>query len=140
MRQQIFNMGRVHELKAAPFDEWNVVARQLDFQVEGVKARTEQHGDVPQRHALLAQFQNFLADELRLHLLAVGLDQLGPGADAFAREQALLVAFLGSADDLVGDVQDRLGAAIILFQLDDPRAGKMLGKVHDVAKVGAANE
>ena len=51
MGQQVFDMGGFHELKAAPFDERNVVARQLDFQIEGVKARAKQHGDVPQRHA-----------------------------------------------------------------------------------------
>ena len=28
-----------------------------------------------QRHALFAQLENFLADEARLHLLAVGLDE-----------------------------------------------------------------
>ena len=58
MREQIFDMGGFHELKAAALDERNVMARQLDFQIEGMKARTEQHGDVPQRHALLAQLQN----------------------------------------------------------------------------------
>ena len=102
MREQIFDVGRFHELETAALDERNVVARQLDFQIEGMKARAEQHRDVPQRHAFFAQLQNLLADKLRLHLLAVGLDQLGPWADAFAREQALLVAFLGAVDDLVG--------------------------------------
>ena len=138
MSQQIFHMGGFHELKTTAFDERNFVPRQFDFQIEGMEARAKQHGDVPQRHALLAQFENFLTDKLRLHLLAAGLDELGTRARAFAGEQALVVAFFGALNDLVGQIQNRLGAAVVFFELDDTRAGEVFGKIHDVAKIGAA--
>src|SRR4030095_11041615 len=49
-----------------------------------------------------------------------------------------LVAFFGALNNLVRQIQNRLGAAIVFLQLDDPRAGELFGKIHDVAKIGAA--
>src|SRR5688500_12219786 len=86
MREQVFDMRGFHELKTAPFHKRDVVARQLDFQVERMKARAEQDGDIPKRDTLFAQLENFLADKLRLHLLAGGLYELGSGADALTSE------------------------------------------------------
>ena len=53
-----------------------------------------------------------------------------------AGEQALGVFVPGPGDDGVGQVQDGLGAAVILLQLDDPGAGEQVGKIHDVPEVG----
>ena len=46
--------------------------------------------------------------------------------------------FSSALDDDVGQVQDRLSAAVVFFQADDAGAGKELGKVDDVAEIGAA--
>jgi hypothetical protein len=48
------------------------------------------------------------------------------------------VLFRCAADDLVRDVEDRLRAAVVLLERDDLRAGKVFGKIHDVAEIRAA--
>ena len=74
MGQEILDMSGLHKLETAAFDKRNIVPRQLEFQVEGMKAGSKQDRDVPERHAFLAQLQNFLTDEAGLHLFALGLD------------------------------------------------------------------
>src|SRR5918992_6114226 len=138
MREQILHVGSLHELETATLDEWNILPRQFDLEIERMKAGAKQYGHVPQRHPLFAQLQYLLANKLRLCLFAAGLHQPRPWTDALAGEQTLLVAFGGALNDLVGKIQNRLGAAIVFLQLDDSRRGEVLGKIHDVAKVGAA--
>src|ERR1051325_10195728 len=103
-----------------------------------METRPEQHGDIPERHTFLAQLEDFLTNELGLHLLASRLDELGPHARMFPGKKPLFVAFLGARNDLVRDIQDRLSAAVIFFELDNPCFGKVLWKIHDVAEIGAA--
>jgi hypothetical protein len=91
-------------LKATSLDERDIAARQLDFQIEGMKARAKQYRNVPQGHSFLTQFKNLLADKLGLHLLTARLNELGAAADAPAGEKALLVALFGALDDLVGQI------------------------------------
>ncbi len=43
-----------------------------------------------------------------------------------------------SGDDLVGGVEQRLGAAIVLFERDDARVGELSREVEDVADGGGA--
>src|SRR5678815_6143379 len=103
-----------------------------------MEARAEQDGDIPERHTLLTELKYFLTDELRLHLLAARLDELRPRAGMFPGEKPLFIAFRGTLNDLVRHIQNRLRAAVILFELDDSCFGEVLGKVHDVAEIGAA--
>ena len=50
--------------------------------------------------------------------------------------QVLGVALGGPGDDLVGGVEDGLGAAVVLLQGDDAGVGELLGEVEDVAHRG----
>ena len=131
-------MGRFHELEAAALHERDVVPRQLDLEIEGVEARAEQHRHVPQGNALLPQLQYALAHEARLGVLALRLYQERRLTVALAAVEVLLVALHRPGDDLVGESQNRLGAAVVLLQGNDRRSRKLVGKVHDVPEVGAA--
>ena len=133
MGQHVLDVGGFNEFEAAPFDELEVASAQLDLQIEGVEAGAEQDGDLGQRHPGLVQLQDFLADKARLVAFAVGLNQDRPDAGLTAGEQVFGIALLGLQNDFVGQIQDRLGAAVILFQLDDFRAGKEVGKLEDIA-------
>ena len=73
-----------------------------------------------------------------MRLLAFRLDKQRGIAVLLAGKQALLVSLPGAPDNFVGETQDRLGAAVVLFEGYDPGAGKLFGKVHDVAEIGAA--
>src|SRR6185437_6046925 len=131
-------MGGFHELKTAALNEWNTMARQLDFEIERMEARPEQDGDIPERHTFLAQLEYFLTNELRLHLLTSRLDELGPRAGMFPGKKPFFIAFRGALYNLVRDVQNWLRAAVIFFELDDPCFREVLGKIHDVAEIGTA--
>ena len=138
MGQEILDMSGFHELKAAALDKRNIVPRQLQFQVEGMEARSKQDCDVPERHAFLAQLQNLLTDEAGLHLFALGLDQNGGLALLLVGKESLVVALLGELDDFVGQIQNGLRAAVVFFKFDDASPWKRLRKIHDVAEIGAA--
>src|SRR5207247_10349870 len=84
-------MSGFHKLETAALDKRNIVPRQLQFQVEGMEARSKQDCDVPERHAFLAQLQNLLTDEAGLHLFALGLDQNGGLALLFVGKESLVV-------------------------------------------------
>jgi hypothetical protein len=138
MRQGVLDVRGLDELEPAALDEGDVGARQLELEIEGVEAGTEQHGDLGQRHAFLAQLQDALADEARLVILVFGRNEQRLRAFRLAGEQHLGVALARRGDDRVGDVENRLRAAVVLFQRDDARVGEEGGEVHDVAKVRAA--
>ena len=113
-------MRRFDELEAAALDERDIVPGQLDFQVERVKARAEQDSDIVERYALLAQLEDALADEARLILLVFGRNQYRVDVADLAGEQVLGMALAGAGDDGVCEIQDRLRAAIVFLQGDDP--------------------
>ena len=75
MGEGVLDVRGLDELEAAALDERDVGARQLELEVEGVEARAEQHRDLGERHALLAQLEDALADEARLVVLVLGGDQ-----------------------------------------------------------------
>ena len=87
---------------------------------------------------MLAQLQDALGDEARLHVLVLRANQQRAEFAAALGRQHLGVFVGGARDDLVGDVEDALQRAIVLFELDHARAGEDFRKVHDVAEVGAA--
>ena len=68
-------MGGLEELEAAPLDERDVGPLELELEVEGVEARAEEDRHLLERHALLAELQDALDDEARLHLLVGALGQ-----------------------------------------------------------------
>ena len=77
-------------------------------------------------------------DEARLGVLVLRANQQRAEFAVALREQGLGVFLGGVRDDLVGDVEDALQRAVVLFELDHARAGEELRKVQDVAEVGAA--
>ncbi len=82
--------------------------------------------------------EDLLDDMAGLGILVGARDQPWTLAFGPARLQALAVALRDLGDDPVGRFQDRLGAAVVLFQLDDRRPRKLFGKVEDVADRGPA--
>jgi hypothetical protein len=52
------------------------------------------------------------------------------------RPEALLLALAVDADDMAGRIEDVLGGAIVLLQVDDARIGEVALEVEDVAQVG----
>ena len=72
-----------------------------------------------------------------LLVFAGGAVEPGPLPFGFAGEQALGVLLPGPGDDGVGQVQDGLGAAVVLLQLDEAGAGEEAGEFHDIAEIGA---
>src|SRR5689334_23190914 len=131
-------MGALHKLKTAALNEWNTMACKFDFEIERMEARSEQNSDIPERHTFLAQLEYLLTNELRLHLLTSRLDELGPRAGMFPGKKSFFIAFRGALYNLVRDVQNRLRAAVIFFELDDACSREVLRKIHDVAEIGAA--
>ena len=136
--QHILHVRRLDELEAAPFDERDIGALELELQVEGVEARAEEDGHLVEWHALLAQLEDALGDEARLRLLVAALHQQRRWAVAPPRAQHLGVLLRGAVDDRVGEVEDGLRRAVVLLELDDSGVGKGLREVHDVAEGGAA--
>ena len=75
MRQHVLDVRRLDKLEAAALDERDIAALQFEFEVEGMKARPEQHGDFAQLDAFLAQLQDALRDESRLRMLVLRANQ-----------------------------------------------------------------
>jgi len=111
MRQHVLDMRGLDKLEAAALDERNVAALELEFKIERVKARTEQHRDLGELDALLAKFQDALRDEARLHVLVLGADQHWAKAAFALGEQRLGVFLAGARNQIVGDVEDALQRA-----------------------------
>ena len=78
MREHVLDVRGLDELEAAALDERNVAALQFEFEVEGVKARAEQHRDFAQLDAFLAQLEDALGDKARLHVLVLRAHQQRP--------------------------------------------------------------
>src|SRR5439155_2394755 len=95
-------------------------------------------GHLVERHALLAQLEDALADEARLRLLVAALNQEGWRAFRPPRAEHLRMLLRGAVDDRVGEVEDGLRRAVVVLELDDSGVGKGLREVHDVAEGGAA--
>src|SRR5579875_3953926 len=138
MRQHVLDVRGLDEFKAAALDERNIAALQLELEIKRMETRAEQHCDVVKRDALLAQLQDSLRDEARLHMLVLRAHQQRAKLAAALGEERLGVALRGARDHLVGDIEDALQRAIVLLELDDLGAGEESRKGQDVAKVRAA--
>ena len=130
-------MGALHEFEAPELHKGDAGPHQFDFQDEGVVPGPEEHRYPAQGHTLLQQGLHLGHHQPGLLSFIRRPDKAGPRAVGPAGEQALGVFVPGPGDDGVGQVQDGLGAAVILLQLDDPGAGEQVGKIHDVAEIGA---
>ena len=82
--------------------------------------------------------KNPLHHEIGLILLSLARDESRLGAIAFHRAQFLRMALWGEANDAIGDVEDRLGGAIVGFERGHRRAGKFGGEIENVAHFGGA--
>ncbi len=71
-----------------------------------------------------------------LLLFVVGLVHHHPRAALVLRPELLLLALAVDADDVVGRIEDGLGGAIVLLQVDDPGLGEIPLEVENVAQVG----
>ncbi len=76
-------------------------------------------------------------DPLGLLLLVVGLEALDPGAAALLGPQLLVLARAVARHDRVGGVEDQLGGAVVLLELDHGRLRPVALEVEDVAQVRA---
>src|SRR5687768_5161120 len=111
---------------------------ELDLEIERMRARTKQDGDLAQRNTLIAQLRNPLRDEPRLLVFVAGADDYRRLSTLDPRVKPLLKALFNVGDDRVGDVEYRLSAAKVFFQLDDLRRRKQLRKLEHVAMTRAA--
>src|SRR5260370_38377865 len=107
------------KLEPAALDERYVAALQLEFEIERVKARTEQHRYFGQLDPFFAQFQDALGDEARLHVFVLRAHQHWPKAALALGEQRLGVLFASARNQIVGAVENALQRAISFLELHD---------------------
>ncbi len=132
MGQQILDMGRFDKLHPTALNKGKPLARQLDFQVEGMEARAKQDRHFTQRHPFFAKLKNLLRNESRLRMFSSRFDQRRQRPIDLSRKQTLRILLGRFIDNAVREVQDRLGAAIIFFQFINRRAREQHWKVHDI--------
>ena len=129
-------MRRLDELEPAVLHERDIALRQLGLQHDAVMRGAEQNRLLPQIDPSFAMFENLPHNVRRLLVFILATHQ--PRAAAVARAPQILGESLaGSGDDSVGRLQNRPRAAIVLFELDDRRAGKLRGKSRILRTVAA---
>jgi hypothetical protein len=102
--QHVLDVGGVEELQSAEFHEWDVPARQFDFERTAVARCAEQNGLFFEDRAGLAVLQYAFDDEARLVGLVAHGDELRlRGRSPFGPE-VLGEAFLRKSDDVEGVV------------------------------------
>ena len=84
------------------------------------------------------QALDLAGDPLGLLLLVVGLEPLDPDPAGVLRPELLVLARAVARDDGVGGIEDQLGRAVVLLELDHRRVRPVALEVEDVAQVGAA--
>ena len=123
--------------QAAVFAKGDAALIERHFQLKGVKARPEQHGDFVGTVAI-EQVLDPGGHDGGLRLVAQGRDQPHRRAALLPREKMLAEGFRGVRQHAVGHVQNGFRGTIVFFQPDDARPGKKRGKIEDIADVGAA--
>ncbi len=137
-RECIFDVCRLRKPDPAKLTKRNARPPELDLQIKRMRTRSKQHCNVTERHALVTQVSNALRDKTRLFVLITRAYNDRRLAAIDTRVKPLLVALFHVADDGVGDVEYRLCAAEVFFELDDLCRRKELRKVEHVAMTGAA--
>ena len=109
------------------------------LQRAGLRVRAVHHGDVAVAMRPSSTSSSDLArDEVGLLRLVVRLVHDDRLAGALVGPERLLLALLVAGDDGVRGVEDGLRRAVVLFEQDDARFGKVALEVEDVADVGGA--
>ena len=91
-----------------------------------------------QSDALLVLAEHPVADLGCLVGRVAAVDQCGPGAAVPVSTEPFWVGAGGAGRDLVGQVEDRLGRAVVVLERDDGRVGEVLRKGEDVLGAGGA--
>ena len=73
---------------------------------------------------------------MRLHVLVFSHHQSGQGPVFFLCEKDFRVLLLCPVNDDVGNIKNRLGTSVVLFQFNHLRVRKHLRKIHDVSEIG----
>src|SRR6185503_5402128 len=89
----------------------NALLAELDFEIERMRARTEEHCDFTQRHTFLAQVRDALRDKARLLILIVRAYHYRRLPAVNARVKPFLEALFDVSNDFIRDVENRLRAA-----------------------------
>ncbi len=131
-------MGRFDELQPAVFVKGDVRSGQFGLEQDAVVRGAEQHGLPAQIDARLAVLENPANDVFGLIGVVLAVDQFRPFALGPLGPEVLGISLAGQADHAVGGLEDRLRAAVVLFQRDDRRALVVLGEIEDVAHGGGA--
>jgi hypothetical protein len=116
----------------------DAAAGQLQLQHVAATPGPEQHGLVAQAGAPLAGGEDAGTHLVGLGRLVRAVDQLGAGPAGADGDQVLRVPRGGTGPGRVGQVEDRLGGAVVADQPNHSGVGKQLGQVEDVAGAGAA--
>src|ERR1044072_8647580 len=103
-----------------------------------MRTGSKEHCDITERHAPITQLSDALCDELRLLVFIMRADNDRRLATLDARIESLLKTLLHIRDDRVRDVENRLRAAEVLFELYDLRFRKELRKLEHVAMTRTA--
>ncbi len=102
----------------------------------GVRAIEDRHRS--EGHVLRAiRGEQVLHDELRLFAIVLRLEEADRRTAFPVGEEVLVLAVVVVRDHRRGAGKDRLGRAVVLFELDDGRVGVVLLEVEDVADVRA---
>ena len=122
----------------AVLDVGDVAAGELELEQARVVRRAHEHRLLAQRGAPLARVEHALADLGGLGGLVEAQHELGRAAARALGAQGLAVGALGLRRHGVGDVEQRLGRAVVALQRDHRRAGEVLGEGEDVLRRGRA--
>jgi len=143
VRDRVADLGALVELGAADDLVADGVAAELLLEHARLGVGAVQHRDLvgPVRPfgagLALEQLLHLAGHELRLGALVVDLHDLDARALPSRRPQVLALALAVVGDHGVGDVEDRLRAAVVLLQANDLGIGVVALELEDVADVGA---
>ena len=127
-RRHVLDMRLLEKPQAACDLKRDTVPGQFDLQLQRVEMRAVEHGDLVEFDALVAQFEDALGDELRLHVAVVEFEQRGlDRARLPVRRQLLGKLLLVRLNGGIGHLEDFRHAAVI--GLDLVRAGRRITPV-----------
>ena len=132
----VLDVGRLGVAQAAVLAEGDARLVEGHFQMVGMETRPEEHGNLV-RQVAGQQILDAAHHQLGLAHVAEGRHQTYRRAALLAGEQFFAEGFRGVFQQVVGHVQDGLGGAVVLLQPDDAGPGEKLGKIEDVAHIGA---
>ena len=130
---EVADVRRLEEAQAAVLDEGDVPATQLDLEQVTVVAGPGQHDLGPQVDPRLEMLEDHLGHRVGLgRLVAAGGEHRSP-TGGHRGPQRLGEAVVEVGDDRVGQVEDRLGGAVVLLEGHRRRSGEVPGEVQEVA-------